>query len=609
MLRIVCLLLLLPLAACQWQTKPTNAVELRPLSNEERQQYRAQAEQLFEEYYQFELEQSPVLRSRLGLHGQFEWDDLSQEARDQRTAYYQELRQQLQAIREDALDAPTLASYRTLLAQLEHELLLLPFQQHGYEFSQLHGWHTEVVDVLINHHPVSSIAEVQDYITRLQGIPALFNRWQENISAAEEQGIVPPAFVFEPVQQSIAAITRGEPFDTNGISPLWADFSRKLDALQLYPSTRALLERRARSAMQQQVLPAYKRLQKQLQELARRAPAHQSAADLDDGLRYYQLQLGWYSDSNADANQIHQLGLTEVSRIQQEIRQLMPALGYTGERQNLSDFFRWMEERSERFSNDDLGRDAFLGLQRTRLQQLAERLPWYFTQLPQTPLAIRMVEDYRQSNTPVAFYQPPALDGSRPGLYYVNPTRLNDLPRYRLAALAFHEALPGHHLQISLAQENEQLPPFRRILHSPAFTEGWALYAEKLAGEMGVYEGPQEEYGRLVQELWRAVRLVLDTGLHAKGWSREQALQYQLDNTPFSATDTNAMISRYLVLPGQAVAYSMGEQRLWSIRRAIQNRLGSRFDLARFHTALLSGGSMPLDVLEEQMKLWAGQQR
>src|SRR5690606_26162845 len=218
-------------------------------------------------------------------------------------------------------------------------------------------------------------------------------------------------------------------------------------------------------------------------------------------------------------------------------------------------------------------------------------------------------EDYRHSNTPVAFYQPPSLDGSRPGLYYVNPTRLNDLPRYRLAALAFHEALPGHHLQISLAQENQQLPAFRRILHSPAFTEGWALYAEKLAGEMGVYEGPQEEYGRLVQELWRAVRLVLDTGLHAKGWSREQALQYQLDNTPFSQADTDAMISRYLVLPGQAVAYSMGEQRLWSIRRAMQNRLGSRFDLAHFHTALLSQGRMALDGLEEQMKLWAGPQR
>ena len=609
MLRIFCLLLSLSLAACHGPLRPSGLADLRPLSNEERLQQQALTEQLFEDYYQFELEQSPVLRSKLGLRGQFEWDDLSLEAREQRLEFYQSLRQQLQAIRDDALGAATLASYRTLLAQLEHELLMLPFQYHQYEFSQLDGWHTRVVDVLTNHHPVSSIAEAQDYITRLQGIPALFTRWQENISAAEEQGIVPPAFVFEPVQQSIAAITRGVPFDNQGVSPLWADFSRKLDALQLYPSTRALLERRARSALQQQVLPAYKRLQKQLQELAQRAPAHQSAADLRDGLRYYQLLLGWYSDSSADADQIHQLGLTEVSRIQQEIRQLMPALGYNGERQDLSAFFRWMEEQTKRFSNDDLGRDAFVGLQRTRLQQLAERLPWYFTQLPQTPLAIRMVEDYRLSNTPVAFYQPPSLDGRRPGLYYVNPTRLNDLPRYRLAALTFHEALPGHHLQIALAQENEQLPAFRRIMHNPAFTEGWALYAEKLAGEMGGYVNTEEEYGRLIQELWRAVRLVLDTGLHAKGWSREQALQYQLDNTPFSRDDTDAMINRYLVLPGQAVSYKMGELRLWSIRRQIQSRLGSRFDLAHFHTALLNQGSMPLDVLEEQMKLWAAQQR
>ncbi len=610
MLRILALFCLLPLMACQWQVRPSSAdATQRPPSAEQRAQAEEQALALFEEYYQYEVERSPVLRSQLGMRGQFEWDDLTPEARETQLEFYQSLRLRLQAVREDALSANTLNSYRTLLAELVHELLMMPFARHDYGFSQMGGWHITVVDTLINHHPVSSIAEAQDYITRLRNIPVLFKRWQENIRAAEDQGIIPPAFVYEPVRQSIRAIISGAPFEGRGQSPLWTDFNRKLDNLGLYPSTRTLLERRARTALLQQVQPAYEQLLALLDEQQQRAPVHQVAADLPDGLRYYQLQLSWYSNSQADADQIHQLGLTEVSRIQQAIRQLAPALGYTDDLQELGGLFRWMDERHPGFSNDASGQDEFLGFQRARVRQMAERLPWFFTHLPVTPLAIRTVEEYRQPNAAMAFYEPPALDGSRPGLYYINPARLNDLPRYRLAALAYHEALPGHHLQIALAQENEQLPPFRRILHNPAFSEGWALYAEKLAAEMGAYQNAEEEYGRLIQELWRAVRLVLDTGLHAKGWSRLQAIDYQMANTPFSRADTEAAINRYLVMPGQAVAYKMGEQRLLSIRQQMQDRMGSRFDLAQFHTALLSQGSLPLDVLQDAMHHWASQSR
>lgn len=602
---LLALPLLISLSACQWQTRPGSD---RPAVNaEQREHAQQQALQLFDDYYQFELDQSPVLRSQLGLSGQFEWDDLSAEAREQRLEFYQSLRQQLQALNEDALSADDRVSYRTLLQRVEHELLLMPFERYQYPFSQLGGWHTRVVDVLINHHPISNINEAQDYITRLQGIPVLFKRWQENIRAAEESGVLAPQFVYEPVMLSIRRILTGAPFTQTGVSPLWADFTAKLDRLGLYPSTQALLERRARSALLQQVQPAYQQLLKLLASQQQRAPAHQTVTSLEDGLRYYQLLLAWYSNSQTDANDIHQLGLAEVSRIQQNIRKLMPALGYQGDDTSLTAFFRWMEDNTVRFSNDDRGRDEFIGFQKTRVRQMAERLPYFFTRLPSAPLAIRTVEDYRQSSAPLAFYEPASLDGTRPGLYYVNPARLNDLPRYRLAALAYHEALPGHHLQISLAQENEQLPPFRRITDSPAFSEGWALYAEKLAGEMGAYDGPEEEYGRLIQELWRAIRLVLDTGLHAKGWSREQALQYQLDNTPFSRADTEAAINRYLVLPGQAVAYKMGELKLLSIRQQMQDRLGSRFDLARFHSALLSQGAVPLDALQDWMQHWASQ--
>ncbi|WP_430462936.1 DUF885 domain-containing protein [Thalassolituus sp. LLYu03] len=577
----------------------------------EQQAAQSAVDDIFQRFYQFELDQSPVLRSRLGYSGQFEWDDISTDADDQRIAFWQSLRNELSDIREDALSADERASYRTLLEALEFRLLMVPFSHHEYAFSQLGGWHTEVVAILTNHHPVHSIPDAQDYISRLQAIPALFKRWQENMRSAADSGIVPPAFVYASAESSIRAIVSGEPFTQGqGDSPLWADFSAKLDALNLYPSTHKLLERKARNAMLQSVKPAYDNLLAVVQELKAKAPANGAASTLPDGLRYYQLLLAHYSNSQLDADYLHQLGLAEVSRIQSRIRAMMPALGYDGPADApLRDMMMWAEARATRFANTEQGRDEFIGFQKARIRDIASRLPYYFTRLPTTPLAVRLTEDYRAPASPVAFYEAPSLDGARPGIYYINPLRMNDLPRYRLAALAFHEAIPGHHLQIALAQENEALPEFRRILDNSAFSEGWALYAEKFAAEMGAYQSTEEEYGQLVMELWRAVRLVLDTGLNAKGWSREQAVQYRLDNTPFSKEDSEQAISRYLVMPGQAVAYKMGQLKIDSIRQQVQDILGSRFDLAAFHSALLSQGAIPLDVLQEWMVSWAKIQR
>ncbi|MCD8523252.1 MAG: DUF885 domain-containing protein [Saccharospirillaceae bacterium] len=615
-LRPLIFLCLLILVGCQSMLPVQNDDGQAPrYSPEQQQQANTAADELFNEYYQFAIEQSPVLRSRLGISGQFDWDDISPEAREQQVIYYQNLRNRLHAIDEEALSADHQASYRTLLSELEFHLLMVPFEPHQYAFSQMGGWHTLVADVLINNHPISSVPEARDYISRLEAIPALFKRWNENIRNAEEDGILPPAFVYPAVVSSMEAIITGIPFD-NGPepSPLWADFNSKLDQLNLYPSSRKLLERQARSALLQSVQPAYRSMLTLVRDLQQRAPEHQAALNLTDGLRYYQLLLAHYTNSPFDADHIHQLGLTEVTRIQQEILTLMPVLGYPSAgsqnaQQPLRDFFQWMEERSYRFPDNQQGRDEFIGYQKNKVRQMAERLPYFFTHLPVSPIVVKAVEDYRQSNAPIAFYEAPSMDGTRPGIYYVNPARMNDLPRYRLAALAFHEALPGHHMQIALTQENEQLPDFRRTLGYSAFSEGWALYAEKLAAEMGAYESAEEEYGRLIMELWRAMRLVLDTGLHAKGWSREQAIHFRLENTPFSRADSEAAINRYLVMPGQATSYKMGELRILSIRQQVRDILGSRFDLASFHSALLSQGALPLDVLQEWMIRWAKQQK
>ena len=565
---------------------------------------------LFDEFYQSELDDSPVLRSQLGYSGQFEWDDISAEADEARVRRYQEFLTRLKQIREEALEYPQRWHYRVLLNELEQRLLMAPYRSYDYAYSQLGGWHTEVVDILINHHMVSSIPDIHDYISRLKAIPQLFNRWEENIRAAEAEGIIPPAFVYPAVKESIGNILRGAPFSqgnsSEGDSPLWADFNRKLDQLSLYPSTHALLQRQAQAALLTQVRPAYEKLLGIIEQQERKAPQHIATSGRPDGDHYYQLLLSHYTSSQTDADTIYQLGLAEVSRIQQQIRTLAPALGYTGASDApMKTIFAAINRNDASYPDTAQGRDEFIGFQKLRLHEIAARLPYYFTDIPKTPVAIQLVEDYRAVNSPVAFYEPPSSDGQRPGIYYINPLRMTDIARSRLPALLYHEALPGHHMQVALTQENSELPDFLRTIRYPAFSEGWALYAEKLAAEIGAYKTPQEHYGQLVMELWRAVRLVLDTGLNAKGWSREQAINYRMENTPFSRADSEAAINRYLVMPGQAVAYKTGELKIQEIRQRAEDELGSHFDLAAFHSALLSHGPLPLDILADIMQQWS----
>lgn len=608
-LRIAPLFLLL-LTGCSTLIKPTPDGITSTVSAEERKIANEQAAQLFDDYYQLRLEQSPTLRSRLGYQGQFEWDDMTNDARDQRISNDRQLRNQLLAINEQALSFTQRTHYSILLSHIEHDLLMAQFEHHAYGVSQLHGWHISIVDTLLNHHPVNTIQDAHDYIARLRAIPALLDQWQDNLRAAHANGITPPAFVYPAVLSSIDAILSGAPFDSSDASPLWDDIHSKIQRLDLYSNSSNLLLNQARRALLQQVKPAYLRLRNTLETLSQNAPNEQRMTDLAKGQQYYSLLLSRYTSTSWDAEAIHEIGLTEVHRIHQEIRKLMPSLGYPGN-SNTDDIralLAWYESKADRFPMTHDGELAFLGYQRLLVNNMAERLPYFFTTLPQTPIAVKAVEPYRRNNSAIAFYQRPSLDGNRPGIYYVNPKRMNDLPRYRLAALAYHEALPGHHLQIAMAHENADLPDFRHLLHFPALAEGWALYAEHLAIAMGGYDSNEHLYGKLVFELWRATRLVIDTGLHSKGWSVDDAIAYRTANTPFTVEDSQAAIQRYLVLPGQATSYKIGELRIQAIRNQVQTKLGRRFDEAAFHSALLQQGSMPLDTLQTVMLHWADQQ-
>lgn len=614
------------LSACQWlpmkQPDPEPVVIVPVYEPEQIQQIEAQAEQIFEQFYQFQLDSSPVLRSTLAIPGQFEWDDISPLAEQQYIEQIQLFRQQLITLEQDALGDKLRLSYELLLQHIEQILLFTPFEHHGYALSQMGGWHTRVPNILINYQNIDTIQGAHDYIARIKGVRHLFTDLINRLEQAEAAGIMAPKFVYPYVINAAQNVISGEPFDDAGDSPIWADFNKKIKQLDLFEKSNQVLLKKARYAMKRSLLPAYRDLIAFLKQQEKRAPQWQAASDLPQGKEYYQLLLQSHTTTELTAEQIHQQGLTEVDRIQTAIRQLMPGLNYPpalavnpdGSKValaniNLQDFFSWMENRAERFEQNPQGEKDFIAYQRDKVSAMSMRLHQSFSVLPKTPIVVKAVAKYRQPSAPIAFYEQPALDGSRPGFYYVNPARQHDLPKYRLAALAYHEALPGHHMQIALARENKNIAQFRRLLGFTAYSEGWALYAEKLADEMGGYTSNEERYGQLIMELWRSVRLVLDTGLHAKGWSQQQALEYRLANTPFSEQDSIHAIERYMVMPGQATSYKIGALRIEALRKQSEERLGRKFSLAEFHQVILGNGALPLDILEQHVDEWIIQKK
>jgi uncharacterized protein (DUF885 family) len=604
------------LTACQLNPQQSQVakvkVEVEVFEQADIELAQQQAEEIFQQFYQYQLDTSPVLRSTLAMPGQFEWDDISLEAEQLHNEKLQQFRQRLIAIKQPALSAKDQLSYELLLQDIEQSLLFTPFQHHSYVLSQMGGWHTRIPNILINYQEIDHIQDAHDYIQRIKGVRPLFNNLINQLKAAEEAGIIAPKFVYPSIIAAAENVIKGAPFTKQGDSPIWSDFNKKIEALALYESSNKVLIKKANRALKRSLLPAYRDLIKFLKQQQLRAPKFQVASDLPQGAEYYQLLLQSYTTTELTADQIHAIGLSEVTRIQKRIRTLMQPLGYPKAQakdfdQNLTElkpFFTWMENNAERFDQTPQGQADFIAYQRDKVAAISMRLYASFETLPTTPIVVRPVAEYRQKSAPIAFYEQPPLDGSRPGFYYVNPARQHDLPKYRLAALAYHEALPGHHLQIALARENTQLPNFRRLLGFNVYSEGWALYAEKLAGEMGGYTSDEERYGQLILELWRAVRLVIDTGLHAKGWSQQQALDYRLANTPFSEQDSIKAIQRYLVIPGQATSYKIGAIEIERLREKAEEALGRDFSLAEFHQAILGQGALPLDILEQQVDLW-----
>lgn len=491
-------------------------------------------------------------------------------------------------------------SYRLFEYQAERAARAHPYRKNEYIFDQMNGAQSQMPAFLINIHSVKSKADAQAYVARLQGMGPQMDALIAEARSRSEAGVMPPKWVYPFVLDDARNVIRGAPFDDGAPSTLLADLTKKVEALDLTAPEKAALIEAGRQALTTSVKPAYERLIAEMERQQAIAPTDDGIWRLKDGGAYYAQLLANYTTTDLSADQIHQIGLDNVARIHGEMRKIMDQVGFKG---SLQEFFAFVRT-DDRFYFKT--REDYLATVDTRLKAMQAKLPDYFGTLPKAPLTVKAVEAFREKSAGKAFYQSPAPDGSRPGTYYVNLYNLKDMASTELEALAYHEGLPGHHLQRSVQTELGDLPPFRRFGGVTAYTEGWGLYSEELAKDMGFYQDPYSDFGRLGMELWRACRLVVDTGIHHKRWSREQAIQYLTDNTPNPPGDISKAIERYVVYPGQATAYMIGKLKIMELRDKAQKQLGPKFSYARFHDSVLKSGPVPLTVLEERITAWIG---
>lgn len=558
----------------------------------------ARAEAFFDRVFEESLDLLPMYKAYLGIRDEDygRWNDLSDEQAEAELARARRHLEELKQFDPEQLSPDTRLSWRLMRRELEDTIEGHKWRHHGYPLNQMYGWQSRIPTFLINVHRVDSVEHAEAYIDRLRGVGTLADQLIAQIDERADQDIIAPDFVWDYVISDARNVIRGAPFEDGEPSPLLTDIRDKFGALEIPEAERDALIGRAEEALVEVVEPAYRRLITRSEEMGEIATSQAGAWKLPDGEAYYAWRLRQMTTTDLGAEEIHRLGLENVERIHGQLRDIMEEVGFEG---TLQEFFEHTRT-DDRFYLPDTeeGRQTYLEDARAYIAGMRETLPEVFGRLPEAELVVKAVEPFRERSAGKAFYQRPAPDGSRPGIFYANLHRMQDMPTYQLESLVYHEGIPGHHMQISIAQELEDLPRFRKFGGETAYIEGWGLYSERLPKELGFYEDPYSDFGRLAAELWRACRLVVDTGIHEKRWTREQAIDYLLENTPNPEGDAIKSIERYIVMPGQATAYMVGMLKILEIRETARETLGEAFDLRAFHDAVLENGALPLDVLE-----------
>ncbi|MEP4051921.1 MAG: DUF885 domain-containing protein [Litorimonas sp.] len=553
----------------------------------------------FKARYEEQLARSPMSRTYLGMpDGMDQLDDVSQTAINEEVAiaksWLNEMRRDFDI---DRLDEQSRLSYRLFEVDIEDQLATHGVGQNDYVFSHMSGPHTGLPSFLINYAKVEYVKGAEDYISRLRAVKTYLGQAQARAEAQFESGVTMPKFVYAKVGGAARNVISGAPFEDGDDSPLWSDIQAKIGKLETTQDKKDALLEDAKDALLTSVQPAYISLIAMFDQHASATSDDDGAWKLPNGSEYYNVRLKHYTTTNLTADEIHEIGLAEVARIQDEMREIMTRVGFEG---TLKEFFTFLRSDPQfTFPNTDEGRDAYMAEATAVIDDMRGRLDTLFITKPKAAMVVKRVEPFREDTAFGAFYNSPALDGSRPGTYYVNLKSMEDQPKFLMQALAYHEGIPGHHMQIAIAQELQGLPKFRTLGGHTPFIEGWALYSEALPKEIGLYTDPYKEFGQLGMEIFRAARLVVDTGIHSKKWDREKAVRYYLDNIPNPEGDVRAEIDRYIVWPGQATAYMIGKLKIEELRAKAEAELGEDFDIRQFHDTVLANGSVPLSILEE----------
>ena len=577
---------LIALAALLWMTTATAAEDS------------AKFKSLYEEEWAFRLKEFPTLASSIGVH---DYDDrlshVSEADQKRRYDYYRELHAKLDEVSCDRLDRGDCINYRifrrqveSMIADYEVRAYLIPFNS---DWGFYMGWTRLPVET-----DFKALADYQNYLSRLQTLPAVMDEYIGLMREGIRTGFTQPRVILEGRDKPIKAqLVKGA-----ANSPFFSPFMQLPDHLEETSESKLISE--AKFIIEQGVIPAYQKLYDFYHgEYMPAARDEVGASALPEGKAFYQAQINHYATVDMSPAEIHDIGLQEVSRIRSEMLQIIEDVEFEGSFADFIEFLRTDPQFYATTPHQLLAEASYFA------KKADGRLPQLFGRLPRQPYGVAPVPDEIAPFYTAGRYIGASQDALRGGYYWVNTHDLKSRSLYTLPALTLHEAAPGHHTQNALAAEQDDQPPFRRYDYISAYGEGWALYAEKLGVEMDIYETPYQHFGRLTYEMWRACRLVIDTGVHAMGWTREQAQQFLADNTALSIHEITTEIDRYISWPGQALSYKLGEYTIWQLRREAESRLQENFDIRAFHDFILALGSVPLDVLKDETGRWISEQK
>lgn len=586
------LIYLLLLSACSHKKMDPTSVEGRRLNA------------FFEKKFELAVSRYPTWQTYLGLKTNYnKLDNHTDSYAKKDLEIDKKTLMELKRFNYSILNNKDKTSYDIFKYQLENSIANFKWRYHFYPLNQMFGYQSELPAFMINMHQITNYSEAEAYIQRLEEFKRVFKEKMVYLKEQSKRGIFAPKFVFSKVITDSKNIISGHPFEINTKkeSVLYRDFKTKVSNLKISSTKKDKLVFRAKNAMLKNIKPSYLELIQYTEKLKRKAKYNRGAWALPNGKDFYNNKLRLITTTKLSADEIHKIGLSEVKRIHQEMKKIKSKVKFKG---SLKAFFKFMKGEQFIYPQSLDGREAYLTKTNDLIIKMNDALPKMFNIFPKAKLDVKPVETFREKSAGIAFYSAPSLKGNRPGIYYVNLYKMADNPKYKVEALTYHEAIPGHHMQIAIANELEGLPTFRKTSGFTAYVEGWGLYAEFLPKEFGFYSDPYSDFGRLSMELWRATRLVVDTGIHSKKWSRTKAINYLNANTPNSKLEIIKGVERYFVLPGQATAYKIGMLRILELRKKAKLALKKKFDIKAFHDVILKEGALPLFILEKKVNAW-----